>query len=70
MRVMHENYKDYEEIQDCKYQKAFPFMNKDELDVICTYGVDVKDIPAYKYAPLCSDCTGKNCGKYKKRGVL
>jgi hypothetical protein len=67
MRVTDENYDEYLEIKKCKYQKTFPFMNIDALDVICTYGVDIKGLAPYQYGPKCKSCIGKGCSNMEAR---
>ena len=67
MRVTNDNIKDYQAIENCKYQKTFPIMNVDALEVLCTHGVDIEGLAPYQYAPLCSDCVGKGCKNYQSR---
>ena len=67
MRVTNNNIKDYQAIESCKYQKTFPVMNVDALDVLCIHGVDIEGLAPYQYAPLCQDCVGKGCKNYQSR---
>lgn len=68
MRVTDKNYKDYEEIRDCKYQQTFPILNADAVEVYCTCGVDIEGLALYQYAPKCKGCVGKtNCREYESR---
>jgi len=63
------NFKKYKEISDCEYVLAFPSFTTDELYVHCTYNVDAeyRKLHPYAYHKDCTDCTGKDCGKYCKR---
>jgi len=63
------NFKKYEESRDCIHQRAFPSFNTDELFVYCTHGVDANTLKLHPgiYTKYCSECTGKDCGKYCKR---
>ena len=67
MRVTNNNIKDYQAIENCKYQKTFPVMNVDALEVLCIHGVDIEGLAPYQYAPLCLDCVGKGCKNYQSR---
>ena len=67
MKVFAEDYAKYSVVCDCKYQKVFPYMNIDAVDVLCIRGVDIKGLAAYQYAPLCSDCEGEGCKQYEPR---
>ena len=67
MRVTNNNIKDYQAIESCKYQKTFPIMNVDVLEVLCTHGVDIEGLSPYQYAPLCLDCIGKSYKDYQSR---
>ena len=68
MKVMGENWNEYEAIRDCKYQQTFPIFNKDALSVICIFGVETEGLAPYQYAPKCEDCMGKdNCKDYESR---
>ena len=68
MRVTGENWNEYEAIRDCKYQKTFPILNADAVEIYCTYGVDIEGLAAYQYAPKCKGCVGKSdCKDYESR---
>ncbi len=63
-------YDEYLAIKNCKYQCTVPSINTEELHVLCTREVDIKELkhPVYKYAHLCSTCVGYKC-KYKAESV-
>lgn len=67
MKVTDENYDEYLEIKNCKYQVTFPIINIDAFDVICTHGVDIKGLAPYQYALKCKGCIGKECADMEAR---
>ena len=67
MRVTKKNYDNYKTIADCKYQKTFPYINSDAMDVICVRGVNIEGLHPAEYAPLCSQCVGRGCKNYESR---
>ncbi len=68
MRVTNENYDEYLAIKKCEYQRTFPIINADALDVVCTYGIDITGLAHYQYVPKCKQCIGKKeCKNYKAR---
>ena len=69
MRVTSENWNEYEAVRNCKFQKTFPILNADAVEIYCTCGVDIEGFAPYQYAPKCKGCVGKgNCKEYESRG--